>query len=191
MGTWYDIYTIADIKGKKRCLDCYVMDIKKNELHLYPTYSNGSRSYFGEAFEKLEEIGRFIFVNEIPEEILKIYTHITEDEQYYYKPFVVNLSTLSSNIPDRYEHTVIAHKDDIFKYEYDGMEWIEGISPAEYSQLDETAKKLYEIYQYDDDMGWLKYFKILREKANGVINRFCDENYIFDDIDAQLLVIAG
>ena len=55
----------------------------------------------------------------------------------------------------------------------------------------ETAKKLYEIYQYDDDMGWLKYFKILREKANGVINRFCDENYIFDDIDAQLLVIAG
>ena len=56
MSSSYYIYTDVCVDGKWVCINNKVKNIEKNKELISETYWNGSRSYFHETADKIEEI---------------------------------------------------------------------------------------------------------------------------------------
>ena len=190
MGTYYRVFAEAKINGVWTCINGYLPRQKDGKWSLSCVYESASRSYFGNTANKLEELGHRIHYSEMSvalQEHLSAYA----DSEYvciYATPF----SAVMGSLPHGQEHEYhgFAAKDDIFKYESGDIEDLyEAISGAEYSKLDEKAKRTYQYYEWDDPMGWYVYLKQIAGHIHWLLNDWAYVNDDLSDSDVRLITV--
>lgn len=200
MSTNYIIYTEAKIGDEWHCIDPLTLRVgakeEDNKYRLSRTYENGSRSYFGEAAEKLENMSvRFSF-EALSDEFRKICESwmIEPEELPKYVErccYVIPLDAIRDAVTafkGKTNHGLI-HKDCIAEYEAgDTAEIYDQISPQEFSELDDEAKKVYQYYEWDDPAHWLPYLRTILNRATYRLSMFENDNYLLDPPEARLIL---
>ena len=200
MSTDYCIYTEAKIEGEWHCIDPLTLRIgnksEGNRYRLSRTYEIGSRSYFGSAAEKLEEMSVKFRFEDLSEEFKRICEGWTQEpaelpEYVERNCYVIPLQSVKdavADFPGKTNHGLV-HKDCIAEYEAGETREIYGeITPQEYSELDPEAKKVYQYYEWDDSMHWLPYLRTILSRAVSRLSMFENDNYIFDSLQARLIL---
>ena len=201
MGNTYLIHTEAKIDEHWRCIDGFYM-IKhygktEEQLDLYCTYINGSRSAFGEAYEQLRHIGNNTTFSDLSEEIQKHYPSLRyelswngsdNDEEASY--VTVSWKTFVDNVPKGYQYHGILHKDTIFSYENGDIYELYPPDELNLSSMTDLERQCYQYYEWDDEYGWPKFFKIVKEYAEVTINKYLINAWEFDDVEFRLVVFC-
>ena len=158
MSTSYFLYTEAFIDDKWVCINPGFD--KEGKRRLAMTYESGSRSYFGQTADKIEEIGGRLRFDDLSAELQARYENCRDDE--FIRILSAEVDTMRSCMPSgqAHEYHGIVLKDAVFAYESGDVEDLyESITPEEYAKLDEVGKQLYQYYEWDDPMGWFVHFK--------------------------------
>ena len=170
MSTYYSIYVEALSKGKWQCIDLY----RKNTDGTYdlaPVFWSGSRSYFGEAADKLTQIGsRVSDPSTLSPELGEYLKNCFKDDfaQCTYAAYYHDLRRLIPDLGEHDRHGVV-HKNAIFAFEKSDVDDIYPVDDAEYEDLSETQKNSYQYYEWDDPMGWLCNLKALIRSVEALI----------------------
>ena len=204
MSNSYFVYTEIRIDNEWHCVNQYLPRINKEtgetEYRLIPTYESGSRSYFGNTFDEIREIGNGK-PKDISPEILAEHPERKKSQDNnlfdaYYDDMTasISLKDMISHLPDpkRKQHCGIYHKDRIFEFETGDREDLYECeaNPKEYNKYPaELRDKVYQYYEWDDPMEWPKYFRIIRERSERLIDQYLDFNQKwFSDYEARILV---
>ena len=165
MSTSYFLYTEAFIDDKGVCINPgFDMDGKRR---LAMTYESGSRSYFGQTADKIEEIGGRLRFEDLSAELQGRYESCRNDE--FVRILSAEVDAMRGCLPSGQarEYHGIVLKDAAFAYESgDAEDLYESITPEEYAKLDEVGKQLYQYYEWDDPMGWFVHFKEILEHVH-------------------------
>ena len=159
MSVSYYLYTEGLIQGKWKCINSYLP--MGDSYHLIETYYSGSRTYFSAACNKLEELGYVI----TPADLSDTLQNKATDWGCLY---AIEVAAMEKCIPrsQRYEHHGYVLKSDIFQLEAGELEAVyEWLNPCEYARLDNEVQKSYQYYEWNDEMGWYKYFLLLLERV--------------------------
>lgn len=214
MSTSYYVYVEAKVGNKWISIDPYIpqlIDKRKDykEPHQYngdyelkhaETYWNGSRSYFGQTYDKLRDIGTTIAFADLSDDVKKEWKGSVEDEAkdddgwQWYKPIQVDYKTFLKYVhPKQFDSHGMVHKDIIFQYENDELEDMYAIDHEEYVALTPEEKASYTYHEWDDAMGWNTHFKILAECIGQRVSDFKALNWLHDDCDIsyRIVVIAS
>lgn len=187
--TNYYILTEIKVNGKWICLNREYINIKHNEPTIAFTYYSGSRSYFHETAEKIEEIGCPLNFDDVSDVVLKKYGKYKDKE--YPQLFTAYIEDMRKVIPHDMKHQYhgFVEKNAIFRYKSGDQEEIyESITPTEYNSLDEKAKQAYEYFEWDDEMGWFKYFKEILEHVDWQIYEWSDVNILQEYEDSRIVI---
>ena len=134
-----------------------------------PSYWCGSRTYFGEAWDKLRDIGGAINVGGISKDLRiylqKVYMNDFRSVEIISVPF----SEIKKELGDKkYDRVGFVKKSDLLSEE-EIFEWLQ---VEEYEELDSEVKKAYEYHEWVDPYGWLRFFKMLVEHLEPDIDEF-------------------
>lgn len=165
MSTSYFLYTEAFIDGKWVCINPGFD--KEGKRRLAMTYESGSRSYFGQTADKIEEVGETLRFEDLSAELQARYETCRDDE--FVRILSAEVDAMRSCMPlgQAHEYHGIVLKDAVFSYESGDVEDLyESITPEEYAKLDEVGKQLYQYYEWDDPMGWFVHFKEILEHVH-------------------------
>ncbi len=189
MSISYYMYTEVNINGKWICINNRIKNIKKDMEMLSETYYSGSRSYFGEAAEKIKDIGLRINHEDMSEALKSIF----KDEEYF---FAVSVSPkrMRDCFPEDKtlkEFCGYVLKDTLFRFQTGEIEDIcSWLSIDEYLALSEEEKVFYKFYEWNSEDGWYIHFQEILEHFNwqryewGLVN-WNDEN----DYEFRLVLI--
>ena len=169
MSTSYYLYTEAYIDNKWVCINPGFD--KEGKRHLAMTYESGSRSYFGQTADKIEEIGGRLRFEGLSAELQGRYERCRNDE--FVRILSAEVDAMRGCLPSRQAHEYhgIVLKDAVFAYESGDIEDLyESITPDEYAKLDDVGKQLYQYYEWDDPMGWFVHFKEILEHVQWQIH---------------------
>ena len=189
MSTSYFVYTEIKHNGKWICLNNKIKNIKDEKEKLSVTYYSGSRSYFGETYNKLEAMGDKISKKELSDELREMYGDEKDEFEDY--PVVVDFEKMKKCIPERnlYERHGYVHKNMVANYllkeQEDICEWLD---LEEYNNLSDADKKFYEYFEWNDEQGWFKYFKKIIEHVNWQLYEWQDVN-LLEEVDKVRLVV--
>ena len=202
MGTDYFFYTEAKIDNTWYGIDPRILRLQNREepltYKINYTYWNGSRSYFGETYDKLKDISKPIRLEDTSTEFridhLLGWRGDDKDAIPYYDNMlrVMNFSQLMSLNSNKKMHDYhgLYRKDSIALFEAGEIEDLyDDISPEDYSALDDEAKKVYQYYEWDDPMGWRRHIPILVERVSERVREFEDMNYLICD-DIRIIMYA-
>ena len=169
MSTSYYMYTVQDRNGKYACINPHY--IVQGEDIVAATLRNWSRSYFGETAEKLEQIGMRLNFSKLPDEIKKQFSCSSESQQNNcFLAYEIEYDAIRSLVPKEQQHEFhgIYSKDRIFAFESGDIEDLfeEDIDPETYIKLDDTYKKKYAYYEWNDPFGWFVHIKDILERMN-------------------------
>ena len=169
MSTSYFLYTEAFIDDKWVCINPGFD--KEGKRRLAMTYESGSRSYFGQTADKIEEIGGRLRFDDLSAELQARYENCRDDE--FIRILSAEVDAMRSCMPSgqAHEYHGIVLKDSVFAYESGDVEDLyESITPEEYAKLDDVGKQLYQYYEWDDPMGWFVHFKEILEHVQWQIH---------------------
>lgn len=169
MSTSYFLYTEAYIDDKWVCINPGFD--KEGERRLAMTYESGSRSYFGQTADKIEEIGGRLRFEGLSAELQGRYERCRNDE--FVRILSAKVDAMRGCLPSgqAHEYHGIVLKDAVFAYESGDIEDLyESITPDEYAKLDDVGKQLYQYYEWDDPMGWFVHFKEILEHVHWQIH---------------------
>jgi len=217
MSTYYDIHTeilTYPERGNDRtdkqwiCIDPLIRYIpyasdppfllnagERDNYRLASTYWSGSRSYFQEAYWKLEELGRIIEYDELSEELKKRYLYLKKDPESK-DPFIAMpllavdfrvLEDLLKNTPE-HDQCGFVKKRDILQFENGNLEDIsDWLEPEDFEKKSEKVREAYRFYEWNDPMGWNGN---LREVLKRVYSRLCDFEQLtyLSSYDTRLIV---
>ena len=158
MSTSYFLYTETYIDGRWVCINPTFE--KDGNRRFAMTYESGSRSYFGQTADKIEEIGETLRFEDLSAELQGHYESCRNDE--FVRILSVEVDAMRGCLPSgqAHEYHGIVQKDAVFAYESGDVEDLyESITPDEYAKLDDVGKQLYQYYEWDDPMGWFVHFK--------------------------------
>jgi hypothetical protein len=179
MGADYIFYTEVKRDGVWHAMNGKYYSEEKKDYVLAETYWNGSRSYFGETYNKIKEIGVSVPTKELSEEVLLKESWLTEDDDDDY-PYavVVDWKEFAAAIPKtkRKDSCGYVHKSAIWEYEAEGSEIYEYLSGEEYNELSDAVKKEYEFYEWNDPTGWRSYFKEIAKRIDNQIMSYMNVN---------------
>ena len=162
MSTSYFLYTEAFIDDKWVCINPSFD--KEGKRCLAMTYESGSRTYFGQTADKIEEIGETLRFEDLSPELQELYENCRDSE--FVRILSAEVDAMRGCMPSgqAHERHGIVLKDSVFAYESGNVEELyESITPGEYAMLDDVGKQLYQYYEWDDPMGWFVYFKEILE----------------------------
>lgn len=207
MSASYFIYTEVKINDEWHCINGLMPKFKYNwgnhkyeneyEYELAETYYNGSRSYFGEAYNKLRDIGyggKFI---EMSKELQPLYASSIEDEKEgvdsWWHPIFIDYDCFKKYVnPDKFDSHGLVHKNTLFAWENGDAEELWAVDHEELAELTEEEKRAYVYYEWDNPWDWHYYFKIINRYVESQLNAFCDLNGMFnDDYQVRLVFIGG
>ena len=206
MSSSYYIYTEMKINDKWVAIngliphfDWHSDEHKYSEEYKYTlseTYQNGSRSYFGRTYEKLQEIGNSGKFTDMSQELQKVYSEAVEDEkngvEHWYYPIYIDFNIFRAYTKtNSYDRHGIIHKDDMFAWDSGDAEDLYPLPHRKYAELSDEEKKQYAYYEWDDPWEWHGHFKEIMKNAMRDINAFKDMNYMCDDNDTRLVLIGG
>ncbi|MBO2526840.1 MAG: hypothetical protein CW335_01465 [Clostridiales bacterium] len=187
MSTSYFLYTEAYIDNKWVCINPTFE--KEGKRRLAKTYESGSRSYFSQTADKIEEIGRRLRFDDLSAELQARYETCRDDEFVRILSAEVNIMRGCLPPGQAHEHHGIVLKDSVFAYESGDVEDLyELITPEEYAKLDEVGKQLYQYYEWDDPMGWFVHFKEILEHLHWQIHDW--QNVYGDEAIKKCRVVA-
>lgn len=169
MSTSYFLYTEAYIDNKWVCINPSFERDGKRRLAM--TYESGSRSYFGQTADKIEEIGGRLLFDDLSAELQARYENCRDEE--FVRILSAEADTMRGCIPSgqAHERHGIVLKDSVFAYKSGDIEELyESITPEEYAKLDEVGKQLYQYYEWDDPMGWFVHFKEILQHVHWQIH---------------------
>ena len=177
MSTSYFLYTEAYIDNKWVCINpSFERDGKRR---LVMTYESGSRSYFGQTADKIEEIGGSLRFEDMSAALQERYEKYKDDS--FIRILSAEVDVMRGCMPSgqAHERHGIVLKDSVFAYESGDIEELyESITPKEYAKLDEVGKQLYQYYEWDDPMGWFVHFKEILEHVHWQIH---DRQSVYGD----------
>ena len=165
MSTSYFLYTEALIDDKWVCINPFFDN--EGKRHIVMTYESGSRTYYGQTADKIEEIGRTLRFEDMSAELQARYESCRDSKDV--RILSAETDALRGCLPSgqAHEHHEIVLKDSVFAYETGYVEDLyESITPGEYAKLDELGKQLYQYYEWDDPMGWFVHFKEILEHVD-------------------------
>ena len=161
MSSSYYLFAEGLSEGKWECINTYGK--KEDAYILQETYHNGSRTYFSSTYNKMEALGRRATVDELSDEMQK-WIGDSSDMGLC----IVDVADMQKTMPrsQKYEHHGFVEKSVIFTHESEDFEEIyEWLSPDEYSELPEESRKCYSYYEWNDPMGWYRYFLDILERV--------------------------
>lgn len=162
MSTSYFLYTEAYIDNKWVCINP-TFD-REGKSCIAMTYESGSRSYYGQTADKIEEIGSILRFDEMSDELQEYYSKYRDNK--YVKILAVGADSMRGCIPSKQAHERhgIVLKDAVFAYESgDTEDLYESVTAEEFAKLDDMSQQLYQYYEWDDPMGWFVHFKEILE----------------------------
>lgn len=166
MSTSYYMYTEVNIDGKWTCINNKITNIEKGNVIISETYYNGSRSYFGETADKINDIGYQLEYNELSDEVKNIFKSYEEHPEYFHG-FAVSDKEMRACFPeDRTlkEFCGYVPKNMLFNFQTGELDDIyEYLSADEYLALPESKKAFYQFYEWNSESGWYKYFQEILE----------------------------
>ncbi len=189
MSTHYFLYTEMKVNNKWYCINNKIKEIDKGEEKLSTTYYSGSYSFFREAYDKLERLGKRIDKNELSDELKGQYG--TEKLEYEDLPLSVNFEDIKACIPSgkMNEYHGYVHKNIISSYLIGEQEDIyDYISIEEYKKLSFEEQLLYDYFEWDDSQGWFKYFKMIIEHVEWQLYEWNDVNFL-KEIDKVRIIV--
>lgn len=187
MSTSYFLYTEAFIDDKWVCINPGFD--KEGKRRLAMTYESGSRSYFGQTADKIEEIGGKLRFDDLSAELQEYYESCRNDE--FVRILSAEVDAMRSCTPSgqAHEYHGIVLKNAVFAYESGDVEDLyESITPEEYAKLDDVGKQLYQYYEWDDPMGWFVHFKEILEHVHWQIHDW--QNVYVDEAISKCRVVA-
>jgi hypothetical protein len=200
MGTYYRIQTEVKVRDVWHCIDPLTLRLGasqvNNNYRLSPTYESGSRSFFGQAEEKLREMSIPFSYDDLSKEYQSYCEtwHVTFSDLPSYVEKHVHVISLDSikeaveRYPGKTNHGLV-HKDALAEYEAgETLEIYSDISPQEYSELDPEARKVYQYYEWDDAMHWLPNLRDILETAVSRISLFENDNDISESLPSRIIL---
>lgn len=169
MSTSYFLYTEAYIDNKWVCINPSFERDGKRRLAM--TYESGSRSYFGQTADKIEEIGGSLQFEDMSDVLQERYEKYKDDS--FIRILSAEVDDMRGCMPlgQAHERHGIVLKDSVFAYESGDIEELyESITPEEYAKLDEVGKQLYQYYEWDDPMDWFVHFKEILQHVHWQIH---------------------
>lgn len=169
MSTSYFLYTEAYIDGRWVCINPTFE--KEGKRCLAMTYESGSRSYFGQTADKIEEIGGRLRFEDLSAKLQVHYENCWDDK--FVRILSADVDAMRNCLPSgqAHEYHGIVLKDSVFAYESGDIEDLyEAITPEEYAKLDDVSKQLYQYYEWDDPMGWFVHFKDILQHVHWQIH---------------------
>lgn len=120
MSTSYFLYTEAYIDDKWVCINPGVE--KEGKRRFAMTYESGSRSYFGQTADKIEEIGETLRFEDMSDELQERYGNCKDSE--FIRILSAEVDTRKDCLPSgqAHEHHGIVLKDSVFAYESGDVE---------------------------------------------------------------------
>ena len=206
MSASYSFYVEAKINGVWHCINPKYPHFKpdyKNgcvfdeyEYEIQVTYWNGSRSYFGEAYDKFRELGTEIKYAELSEELQSVYKKSCEveesEEMLWCRPVVVDYESFINYVKDdEFDSHGLVHKDALFKYKNGDIEELYALSREYAKVLTPEELKAYEYYEWDDWFGWNWGLKEVKKRAISNVVDFEDMNYMLGDRKTRIIMIGG
>lgn len=200
MSTTYLLYTEAKVDGKWYTISGTVPRIIEEngavsvKEKLSTTYESGSRSYFGETYNKLFEIGRYGKFSELSDALKNEFNESLREEEEkgvtYGDLVIVSHSVFTKYaVKDQYDHHGLLHRDTIFAFENGDLDDVCGVDHSDIEDMSDEELKQYQYYEWDDTMGWLRYFKIIHTNMACEISKFLNVNYWKDPEDYRLVAI--
>lgn len=120
MGSYYRLYTEVKIGDEWICINHMYPDIEKdNKEYLSVTYYSGSRSFFHETAEKLEELGHRTARSDLSRTLQERFSEFRDQENFFWCT-VTDFEEMKGVIPKGYnrkENHAFVHKDTVFAYE--------------------------------------------------------------------------
>lgn len=202
MGSTYLFFVEAKINGEWHCINAKYPEWKedwknyevKNEFEykLKESYWNGSRSYFGHAYDKLRDLGRQTDFSSLSPELKERFKSLVEDEesgeQTWVYPIEIEWNTLSTFInDDEYDSHGLIHKDTLFKYEKGDIDELWALEDEEASKLSEKQLEAYVYYEWDDCFGFSRGVKTVKNRAWETIREFRDTNILAKDAEIRII----
>ena len=200
MSTYYNIHTEVRADGVWHCVDPLILHLKtdrrEQQYELVPTCENGSRSYFGQAADKLESLAdRFCF-DDLSEELKAYFMKWQLPPEKIpnavsgcaYNIPVDKIRAVVQSVKGKTRHG-LAHKDSVIAFESGEADDVYNlIDPEDYSKLDEEAKKVYQYYEWDDPMEWVYQFRRLMKCIDWNLAAFEDINFSKKITDARIIL---
>lgn len=195
MSTHYFMYTEVKVDGKWVCVNNKLKNADKGTERISDTYYSGSRSYFRETADKIEEIGRPIRHNELSAELQEIFS-CTEDSLQYWRAFAVDPEKMYACFPRDSalkECCGYVQKNVLFAYQTGDIDDIyEYLSADEYLALPEEKRKCYSYYEWNSSFGWFKHFKEILEHFHWQRYEWSSVNYRSDkEAEFRLILIIS
>ncbi|MBO7462030.1 MAG: hypothetical protein J6T96_05495 [Bacteroidales bacterium] len=205
MSTYYYIYTEVNMNGKWVCINGLVPEFKydyethkykdEREYKLCETYWNGSRSYFGQTYEKLHDLGRRVEFRDLSTELQEKWKSSVESENSgestWNYPSIVDWDRLRTYIkPDEYDSHGIISKDALFAYNHGDIDELYADDEIDFSKLSDEEKKAYQYHEWDSSYGWTWGIKKVVDEVSHDISRFEDQNNIFFDDNVKYRVVV-
>ena len=191
MSTTYLIYTEAKLNDEWRCIDGYCWfsssKDKAEEKHLLTTYESGSRSYFGDTYDKLRHIGFWKPYSELSKEVREAHpraeyecSFTTDDNKKEEAVYLtVPIKDFDAAVPDGFQYHGVFHKDSIYLYEKGEIEELYTDDSVNLKKLPKEERKCYQYYEYDSVFDWPYWFKILKRIKDETVGKYFRNNYTY------------
>ena len=193
MSSLYLVYTEIKKDGIWHAADQYLQTKDKN-WSLVETYANWSRTSFGNAFEKMTELGT-VNPSDLSDAVRQKHPlrdrKEVEDLEYDWlirNRVSIPLQTMQDALPGngRKQHSGFYHKDRIAEFESGEIDDLfeQDIAPDVYAKMaPEMRLSLYSYYEWDEPWGWQEKFRILiklatsRAEAWKEFNGYWEKNF--------------
>ena len=200
MGCTYLLYLEGKVDGKWKCLNGWYREVpygqKKAKLMPSHLYWSESRSSFGETYEKLSEIGRFVPFSKLSPEVRKAHPDFkfkwdwmkneeTREEETY---LVVPLEAFRATVPKGFENHGVYHKDMLERFDAYETDELWNEEEPDLSSMDPEERKCWEYREWDDRDGWRRWFKKLNERVDAVLEQRSIDTW--DDPPTETRIVA-
>ena len=177
MATSYFIYTEMKQNGVWHCINSRMKDVKTGKDFLTMTYESGSRTYFGETADKIQELGISLAYDGLSPELQGKF-HSGKDIGM--NMTAIDYNTFLSVIPNGklHEFQGYVRKSTIAQFELGEIEDIfEWCDYEEYEKMSDKKKQFYQYYEWNDPAGWYSHFLEIREHVHWQLAEWDSVNY--------------
>lgn len=200
MSTYYEVFVEANINGKWMMVNPFIKRNKDSEPKLVPVCA-GSKSWYGDMYNKIREIGKPIDYKKISSELRDWYKKLDEDineeeleeEFEYFSAVTCTISQFFNTIPKEkiYENHGFVHKNIVAEYKLGNTyEIYDYLDAKEYDKLSSKTKQLYEYFEWDDDESWFTRFKEMSPIISYFIEEYCEINEIYDSSEINFRLVC-
>lgn len=202
MSNSYYVYTEVKTDKGWECVDPYLP--KDGKWILTETYQSCSRSYFGETFDTLRELGT-VDPQDLSEAVLKDHPAPSKeeedsifDESNYLRNnrLAVPLQAIRRKLPDnnQKQHCGFYHKDRIFEFENGEREDLFEceVKPEDYAKFPPEIKNgLYVYYEWDEPWDWPVHFREILDEADRRISVWKELHHLwFEEVEARIVAFC-